>query len=61
MMSWLTTKIRLTIGLVGILLLVFMAATMLQLVPSTEETENRSRADYCESLAITSSLLIQNQ
>ena len=60
-MRWLTTKIRLTIGLVGILLLVFMAATALQLVPSTEQKEYQSRAAYCESLAITGSLLIQNR
>ncbi len=60
-MRWITTKIRLTIGLVGIMLLVFMAATALQLVPSTEQKEYQSRAAYCESLAITGSLLIQNR
>jgi PAS domain S-box-containing protein len=59
-MVWLTTKIRLTVGLVGIVMLVFMAATAMRMVPSTEQAKLTSRAEYCESMAITSSLLIQN-
>lgn len=60
-MQWITTKIRITIGLVGILLLVYMAATVIQLVPSVENERYRARAEYCESLAISTSLLLQNR
>ncbi|MEM7456033.1 MAG: ATP-binding protein [Planctomycetota bacterium] len=59
-MRLLTTKIRLAVGLVGIMLVVFMAATAMQLVPGTESSRLRARCDYCESIAISSSLLIQN-
>lgn len=59
-MRWITTKIRLTIGLVGIMLMVYMAATVMNLVPSTEADRLQSRVDYCESLAVSGSLLIQN-
>ena len=60
-MSWITTKIRITVGLVGIMLLVFMGATMMQLVPSVENANSKSRAEYCESMAISASMLIQNR
>jgi PAS domain S-box-containing protein len=59
-MRWITTKIRLVVGLVGILMLVFMAATAMNLVPSEQTARLKSRCDYCESLAISGSLLIQN-
>ena len=42
-------------------MLVFMAATALKMVPSTEQAKLTARAEYCESLAISSSLLIQNR
>ena len=42
-------------------MLVFMAATAMKLVPSTEQAKLTSRAEYCESMAISSSLLIQNR
>ncbi len=59
-MRWITTKIRLVVGLIGILLLVFMAATAMNLVPSERNARLQARCDYCESLAISGSLLIQN-
>ena len=59
-MRWITTKTRLTVGLVGILLMVYMAATIMNLVPSTETARLQARCDYCESLAVGGSLLIQN-
>ena len=60
-MRWITTKIRLTIGLVGIMLLVYMAATVVQLVPSAENATYKARADYCEALAISAAFMIQNR
>ena len=57
-MRWLTTKIRLTIGLVGILMLLFCAATVMDMVPSTEKAELKGRSELCESIAITSSLML---
>lgn len=61
MMSWITTKIRITIGLVGILLLVLLAATVIGLVPSTENAVNRARAEQCETIAISASYMLQNR
>ncbi len=58
-MRFITTKIRLAVGLVGILLVVFMAATAMNLVPSTMTERLESRCKYCESLAVSGSLLIQ--
>ena len=58
-MRWLTTKIRLTIGLVGILMLLFCAAVVMDLVPNSKVAQMKGRSELCESLAITSTLLIQ--
>jgi len=60
-MHWITTKIRLTIGLVGILMMVYLAATVMNLIPSVEATRLQARCDYCEALAVNGSLLIQNK
>jgi signal transduction histidine kinase/CheY-like chemotaxis protein/HPt (histidine-containing phosphotransfer) domain-containing protein len=56
-----STKIRLTIGLVGIFLLVFMAATVMKLIPSVDDARYQARAEHCESLAISSSIMLQNR
>ena len=58
-MRWITTKIRLTVGLVGILMLLFCAASVMDLVPNTEAERMNGRSELCESLAISSSLLVQ--
>ncbi len=42
-------------------MLVFMAATAMKMIPSIEQAKLTSRAEYCESMAISSSLLIQNR
>lgn len=59
-MRWITTKVRLTVGLVGILMLLFCAASVMDLVPNTEAEQMEGRSQLCESLAITSSYLVQN-
>jgi signal transduction histidine kinase/CheY-like chemotaxis protein/HPt (histidine-containing phosphotransfer) domain-containing protein len=59
MLKRISAHIRITIGLVGISLLVFMSATMFGLIPSTEEVRLRGRAQYCECMAIASSLFVQ--
>ena len=40
--------------------MVYMAATIMDLVPSTESTRLQARCDYCEAISVTGSLLIQN-
>ena len=60
-MRWITTKIRLTIGLVGILLLVFMAATVMNFVPAHDSAKYEKRAEVCESIAITSAMMLQSR
>ena len=59
-MRWLTTKIRLTIGLISILLLVIQSASILRLLPSAAQEQVRSRARLAESVAVSAALLIQN-
>ncbi len=59
-MTWLTTKIRLTIGLVGILLLVIQAASIMRLIPSMEHERLRTRAQLAESISVNAALLIQH-
>ena len=59
-MRWLTTKIRLTTGLIGILLLVIQAASIMRLLPSTAQEQVRSRAQLAESVSVSAALLIQN-
>lgn len=58
-MRWITSKIRLTIGLVLILVLTLLSALVIKLLPSVEESRLQDRATLCESMAINSSLLIQ--
>ncbi|MEL7499694.1 MAG: ATP-binding protein [Planctomycetota bacterium] len=58
-MSWLSTKIQITLGLVGIMLLVFICATVLQLVPSEENVRYRTRAELCESTAVPAAIMIR--
>ena len=60
-MRWITTKIRLTIGLVGILLLVYMAATVMNLVPAHDSAKYEKRAEVCESIAITTAMMLQGR
>ena len=59
-MRWLTTKIRLTIGLIGILLLVIQAASIIRLIPSTDQEQIRARANLAKSISVSAALLIQN-
>ncbi len=58
-MRWITTKVRLTVGLVGILMLLFCAASVMDMVPSGDVEQMAGRSQLCESLAITSSFLVQ--
>jgi signal transduction histidine kinase/ActR/RegA family two-component response regulator/HPt (histidine-containing phosphotransfer) domain-containing protein len=58
-MRWITTKIRLTVGLVGILMLLFCAASVMNLVPNSDAEKMNGRSELCESLAITASLMVQ--
>ena len=59
-MRWLTTKIRLTTGLIGILLLVIQAASIMRLLPSADQERIRSRAHLAESVSVSATLLIRN-
>jgi PAS domain S-box-containing protein len=53
------TKFRISIGLVGILLLAYLSATFLGLFPSVENATLRERSNYCEAMAISTSLIVQ--
>ncbi len=60
-MRWFSPKIQLTIGLLGIVMLAYWIGTALhgRFVPSRESSELKARISSCESLAVASSLLIQ--
>lgn len=60
-MRYISPKIKITVGLLGILVLVLMTASVLKLMPDAESVVYRDRVDLCESLAVTSSLLIQEE
>ena len=61
MKRYLTTTTQLCIGLTGIFLLVFMAAGLSRVIPSDDTLIAQQRIEFAESLAITSSLMIQNR
>ena len=60
-MRWITPRIQMTVGLLGIVMLVYWLATALhgRFVPSHETAALKARISICESLAVTTSLLIQ--
>ena len=60
-MRFLTPKLQLTLGLIGILSMVLQAAFLAGLLPSSENSERAKRAELAESIAISTSLMIQNQ
>ncbi len=60
-MRWITPRLQMTIGLLGIVMLVYWLGTALHnhFVPSRDAVELKARVSICESLAVTSSILIQ--
>lgn len=60
-MRWITPRLQMTIGLMGIVMLVYWLGTAIHshFVPTREAVELKARISICESLAVTSSLLIQ--
>jgi signal transduction histidine kinase/DNA-binding NarL/FixJ family response regulator/HPt (histidine-containing phosphotransfer) domain-containing protein len=56
-----STKLQLCIGLLGIFLMAYMAAGFMRIVPNETEFVAQQRIEYTESLAVSSSLLIQNR
>lgn len=60
-MRWITPRIQMTVGLLGIVMMMYWLATLVHSyqVPSRETVELQSRVSTCEALAVTSSLLIQ--
>ena len=60
-MRWITPRIQMTVGLLGIVMLVYWLGTALhsRFVPSRESAALKARISICESLAVTTSLLIQ--
>ncbi len=60
-MSWMTTRIQLSIGLVGIFMLSYMAATLIGLAPSSNDAPDTNRAEISETIAISASMMLQNR
>ena len=60
-MRWITPRLQMTLGLLGIVMLIYCLGTAVNswFVPSREKVELKAKTSMCESLAVTSSLLIQ--
>ncbi|MEZ6095184.1 MAG: ATP-binding protein [Pirellulaceae bacterium] len=58
-MKWFTTRLRLTLGLTGLLMLSYTAATMMNFVPNLDVEKLTARATVCENVAVTASALVQ--
>ena len=60
-MRWITPRLQMTLGLLGIVMLIYCLGIAVygRFVPSREKIELQAKTSMCESLAITSSLLIQ--
>ena len=59
-MRWLTAKTQITIGLLGVVTIVFITALFFGLVPDQGRIELHHRNEVCDSMAVTSSLMIQD-
>src|SRR6185295_15358194 len=57
-MNFITAKTKIVIGLIGILISVLFGALALGLVPDNREAVMQGRAQFCESVAISSSAFI---
>ena len=55
-----STRLQLTTGLVGILMMVFAAATWLQLIPDERELTAKHQVEMAEAVAVAGSNVIQN-
>ena len=60
-MRWISPKTQTTIGLIGIVTIVILTAQMLGLVPDRHHALLEGRNEVSDSLAVTSSLMIQNK
>ena len=59
-MRRLTAKAQITIGLLGVVTVVFLTAMFLGLLPDQKRAQLHHRNEVCDSMAVTSSLMIQD-
>lgn len=59
MFQWFTARLRITAGLAGLMMLVYLATTINGLFPNEDELLQSRRAAVCENVAVNTSLLIQ--
>jgi PAS domain-containing protein len=59
MLQWFTARLRITAGLAGLMMLVYLATTINGLYPNEDEALQSRRAAVCENVAVNTSLLIQ--
>ena len=59
MLQWFTARLRITAGLAGLMMLVYLATTINGLYPSEDGALQSRRAAVCENVAVNTSLLIQ--
>jgi signal transduction histidine kinase/CheY-like chemotaxis protein len=59
-MRWFTTRLRLTLGLIGLMMLSYTGATAMNLIPSFSKERMIDRAAVSETVAISTSSLVQS-
>ncbi len=59
-MRWFTTRLRLTLGLIGLMMLSYTGATAMNLIPSFAKERLIDRGAVCETVAISTSSLVQS-
>ncbi len=59
-MRWLTAKAQITIGLLGVVSVVFLTALLIGLFPDQARMELHHRNQVCDSMAVTSSIMIHD-
>ena len=57
MTTWISSRSRIAIGQVALLVSVLMCAVALGLIPSQRDAVTRGRTTLCEAIAVTSSVL----
>lgn len=58
-MHWFSTRLRITTGLAGLVMLIYLCCLATGYVPQEETLAQRHRAELCENIAMQSSILAQ--
>ncbi len=60
-MNWLTTRLRISIGLAGLTLSVLLLSMMIGIMPDREHAVLEGRRVFCEAIAVDSSIMVSQR